>query len=260
MVSRGLISLARVVGSGARHPVVADLRDKVATWRDPRARLLRRRRRSARVTTIWGGLTAVVGAVAGGEFATAVGPGVGAYTAAGLGVLTAAVAVNSGVQTYRLYKEPLPESSVVPRALPRVGSAARAPIARLQAAETSLRTQLSQLAALGTALPVDVVSSTRSAAAGAAGRLRALAEQLQAVESARSASPAGEGAELNEAIPVLAAQLHAGVDDYGRLVAAAGRAVAASAVPGSRTEVIDATEALQGLALALRELPPQPQA
>jgi hypothetical protein len=252
-----LVRLARGLGRGARHPAVTELRERVAGWRDPRARALRRRRRAARVTTAWGGLTAVVAGVDVGEFAIAAHPGLGAYVTAGACVLLAGVTTNSGMQAYRLYREPLPPSPPRKLQLPPATSVARAPMERLAVGERSLFDVLGQLTSLQDSLPRNSVDAARGAGEEAAGRLRGLASRVQAVERARAAAPPNERASLDAAVQDLGAHLDAGVQDYGRLVAAAGRAVAAGSGNVDRQSghaVTDAIDRLQGLAAALKDL------
>jgi hypothetical protein len=61
---------------------------------------------------------------------------------------------------------------------------------------------------------------------------------------------------LDSAIAGLREQLEDGVEEYGALVAAAGRTVAAtdSGMPEAKDALTDATDRLAGLASALREL------
>jgi hypothetical protein len=257
MGTRSLLRLSRALGRGARHPAVSELRERVAGWRDPRARALRKRRRAAKITTAWGGLTAVVAGLDAGEFATAVHPGLGAYITAGACVLLAGVTTNSGMQTYRLYREPLPPSPPRKQALPPATSVARAPVERLSVCERSLFDVLGQLTSMQAALPRNSVDAARGAAEEAAARLRGLASRVQAVERARAAAPSNERASLDAAVHELGGHLDAGVEDYGRLVAAAGRTVAAGSGNGdrqSRHAVVEATDRLQGLAAALKDL------
>jgi hypothetical protein len=250
-----LLQASRALGSGLRHPAVTELRERVSGWRDPRARALRKRRRSTRFTTAWGGLTVVLAGADVGEFAF--DPGVGAYVTAGVCVLLAAVTANSGLQTYKLYRVPLPLSPPRKVQLPPSGSAARAPMERLVGAERSLFDVFGQLAGSTASLPRNSVEAARGAADEAASRLRGLAARVQTVERARSAAPPNERASLDSAVQDLRSRLDAGVDDYGRLVAAAGRAVAADTGDGDRqvkNALVDATDRLQGLAAALKDL------
>ncbi len=194
-----------------------------------------------------------------GEFATAAHPGLGAFITAGACALLAAVTANSGVQTYRLYQQPLPPSPPRKTQLPPSGSLAREPMERLTFAERSLFDVLDQLTSLQSALPRNSVDGARGAADEAAVRLRGLAGRVQAVERARAAAPPNERGSLDAAAHELGGRLDAGVGDYGRLVAAAGRAVAAGSGTGdreSRQAVVDATDRLAGVAAALRDLNP----
>ncbi|SHF34436.1 phage shock envelope stress response protein PspM [Streptoalloteichus hindustanus] len=246
-----------VVGEVGRS-LMDGLRGKVAAWQDPRAKALRQRRRASRALRFRGW----VAGISGGATATAVVTGAtpesfivggGAATA-----LFAALAVSAGLRSRRLHREPLPEAPARPPELPPVGSLAREPMERLAGAEQSLAELLRQLTVPDshgvTAVPAESVADTRDSAKEVADGLRRLAARLRAVELARDAAPASERHALEEDVVRLRAQLDEGVDDYGRLVVAAGRAVAASAGSGPRQALEDATDRLAGLAAALREL------
>jgi hypothetical protein len=150
--------------------------------------------------------------------------------------------------------------------LPARGSLAREPMLRLQRAEQALPELLSHLS---TAVPRGALDEVSVAAADAATGLRHRAAQLRAVEQARDSAPPLERAPLIDAVRALRGQLDSGVDEYARLVAAAGRTVAASsgasapapALPGSPPPqrdlaLADAADRLAALAAALEELGP----
>ncbi len=174
-------------------------------------------------------------------------------------VVFGALGVRSGIRLYRLSKITVPATPRPPE-LPRRGSVAREPMERLARSEASLAellAQLSESAEHGTApVPQLSVEQTRSTAEEAAAALRTLAARIESVERARASAPASEHAALDAAVAELRGQLDEGVEEYGSLVAAAGRAVAASSggVPQAREALTDATDRLAGLASALREL------
>jgi len=250
--------LGELLGQHLRGSVSEQLRRKVSEWRDPRARLLRRRRRALRATGAWGLVTAGFGGGAGLEVAVAHSP-VGAVVLAGFAVVTGIAGARSGTKAYRLHKTPLPDPPPSPTALPPRESAAREPMERLAAAESSLDELLRQLSRpIGGVLqvPAESLAHARAIASEAATALRAAAEQLRAVERARDHAPPMERSELVEGVRRLRGQLDEGVDGYGSLVAAAGRAVAASSHATPRRALTEATDHLAGLAAGLRELSP----
>ncbi|GDY32840.1 phage shock envelope stress response protein PspM [Gandjariella thermophila] len=248
--------LRQLVERQVRGQVAEQLRRKVAEWRDPRARLLRRRRRAVRATGAWATLTAALAGGSGLEIAVAHSP-VGAVVLGGFAAGTAVVGARSGARAYRLHRTPLPDPPPQPVSLPPRESVAREPMERLAAAESSLEELLRQLSRpIGGVpqVPAESVAQARATAAEAAAALREAAEQLRAVERAREHAPPLERGPLVEGVRRLRAQLDEGVDGYGSLVAAAGRAVAASSQAMPRRALEDATDHLAGLAAALREL------
>jgi len=235
----------------ARHGVIPVVSDVHAGWKrfnDPAARLARRKRRVARSFTLWVVLTllSVLFAVTGyfGLLGGAAGVDGALKGIVGL-LIFGTIAVRSGTKLRGLYRTQLPSRGASPP-LPPAGSAAREPIRRLRDCESSLTELLASL-------PADSVNS-RETADDAATTLRSLAERVQAIERARDNSPRDEHATLDTDLAPLVAQLQDGVEAYAGLVAAAGRAVAASS-PGADTESLTAaTDRLAGSAEALREL------
>lgn len=242
-------------------PVLAEARNKWVAWNSPEAKLARRKNRTSRALTLWimGAVLCVVWAVIGGLGLA----GGGGIPEAAPGIVGAVVfttlGVRSGLRLRQLNRVVLPVSTTPPP-LPPAGSAARAPMQRLAECEATLADllrQLSEPSSLGTApVPEMSVADARATAAEAATALRALAMRIQSIERARNAAPARERAALDSAIATLREQLEDGVENFGSLVAAAGRAVAASShgLADSRLFLTDATDRLAGLALALREL------
>ncbi|GAB3585800.1 hypothetical protein GCM10027445_63830 [Amycolatopsis endophytica] len=242
-------------------PVLSEAREKWVAWNSPEAKLARRKNRTSRALTLWimGAVLCVLWAVVGG-FGLAGGGGI-AEAAPGIfgTVVFGTLSVRSGLRLRQLNRTVLPVSTTPPP-LPPAGSAARAPMQRLAECEATLADllrQLSEPSSLGTApVPEMSVADARSTAAEASTALRSLALRIQSIERARNAAPAGERAALDSAISTLREQLEDGVESFGLLVAAAGRAVAASShgLADSRLFLTDATDRLAGLALALREL------
>lgn len=246
----------------AELPVVAEIRDKWDRWNDPAAKLRRKRRRTSRALTVWSVLTllSVLWAVVGYAGLGGAEGIQGAFSGLAATLIFGALGVRSGIRLHRLSRTPLPERhSAAPTALPPSGSAAREPMERLRRGEESLGELLAQLESPhGTsgATPEMSVDDARATAAEAASALRALAARVESIERARRSAPEDERAGLDSAVASLRTQLDEGLDEYGTLVAAAGRAVAASSagVQPAREALTDATDRLAGLASALREL------
>ncbi|NIH81237.1 phage shock envelope stress response protein PspM [Amycolatopsis viridis] len=242
-------------------PVLAEARSKWVAWNSPEARLARSKRRTTRALTLWimGAVLCVLWVVIG--FLGLAGDGGVVDALPGLfgTVVFTTLSVRSGLRLRQLNRTVLPVSAAPP-SLPPARSVARAPMRKLAECEATLADllrQLSEPSALGAApVPEYSVADARSTAAEAATALRALALRIQTIERARDAAPAGERAALDSAIGTLRAQLDDGVENFAALVAAAGRAVAASShgLADSRLFLTDATDRLAGLALALREL------
>lgn len=244
----------------ARGPVLTGVRRKIAEWRDPRARLLRQRRRAGRTSA--GGAVGT-GVLGGGTYLTwsqAMDPGFGQammdVAGVGLGGLTVAVAagtISAAARYRRLRRTPLPDPAPIAVELPLSSSRAHAPMRRLRDAEQSLHIVLRELRA-GNGVPDDSVAASRATANETASALRQVAERLQAVEGTLPHVSASDRELLRAEVNGMAEHLDEGVEGYRGLVAAAGRAVAASALPEKRELVQDATDHLAGIASGLREL------
>ncbi|GAA2661938.1 MULTISPECIES: hypothetical protein [Actinosynnema] len=242
----------------AQQGQVADqVKRRFTAWNDPRARLDRRYRRSSRALTVWAiilavfsvlGVLAVVGAV---PVAAGV---VGALGATGGAVL----AVRSGVKMRAIDAErtALANTAPPPRPpLPAKASAARYPMERLAEAEDALAELLVQLdSSRITSVPTESVEQARETGREAASAIRAVSQQLQAVERARDTAPPLQRAPLVEGVRKLRAQLDEGVDGYCGLVGAAGNVLAESAAADPSAVLDEATDHLAGLASGLREL------
>ncbi|WP_051400004.1 phage shock envelope stress response protein PspM [Haloechinothrix halophila] len=230
-------------------PFVADLAKQWEEWNEPSAKLARRKERASRGLTIWLVLATLCG--------IAVGTGSHPFIT-GLVVFTA-LAVRAGLRLRRLHRATAPLSDGKRRALPPRTSVAHEPMQRLVEARKSLRELLDQLAtphAGGPAVADDSLNAARSTATEAEEALYGLAARIVAIERARDAAPAGERRSLDSAVTTLREQLADGVDSYGSLLAAAGKAVAArgGGLGGARESLTDATDRLAGMAMALREL------
>ncbi|MEB3366989.1 phage shock envelope stress response protein PspM [Saccharopolyspora mangrovi] len=242
-----------------RGPVATEVRRKWAGWRDPRAKLVRRRRAAKRIAggsatgagvfglgAVVSWMTPIVDSVFFWQYAgetAAVGLG-GVAVAGGVG------AISAGLKYRKLKNTPLPEPSATDL-LPAPGSAARPPMQRLRDAEQTLGAALTELTSAGAGASA---AEARATADAAAAELRRGAQRLVAVESAMRYAPPGEQKELRADVERLRAELDEGVSSYGGVVAAAGKAVAASGAGEQRHQLQDATDRLAGLAAGMREV------
>ncbi|OSC42238.1 phage shock envelope stress response protein PspM [Mycobacterium decipiens] len=244
---------------------VADLADlvarKIRAASDPRARLLRRRRRALRWAWIftagvafWGLVTAVL--AAWGWFAL-------------LLQITGAVAVVMAVPAtllffrYRWLKaEPLPaQRPTNTRRLPPSGSAARPAMGALGASERGFFSLLGVIER-GAMLPAHEVSDLTDAAKRTSAAMVATAAEVVSMERAAHESASSRGY-LVPTINAYTAQLGAGVRQYNEMVTAAAQLVSSAngdAVRdvGSqqryRAELAGATDRLVSWAQAFDEL------
>lgn len=238
------------------------VRKKLALRRDPRARLLRRRRRAKNLTITAGAGTGLSGGLAFAAWAPHLAGPLAALpevlldiTTVGFGGLTAFAgicAVGAGLRYRRLRRIPLPAAAPEPVDLPPHGSRAREPMQRLRDAEQSLHRALHQLTELG--VDDGLVADVRRTAQDVTVAMRRIAERLCVVESGLPHAPENERSGLRDEIRRLRAELDEGVTGYGRLIAAAMRAVAAGGATERTRGMQDATDRLAGLAAALREL------
>lgn len=238
-------------------PMVAEVKARWLRWNEPAAKLERRKRRTSRALTLWILLTLLCALAAVTTGFGLIGAG-GASQAAGgvvFAIVFATLGVRSGLRLRELNRTQLPVSTAPPP-LPRPDSGARAPMERLGECEESLEELLRQLGQPSSLVLPESVEEARATAADAALALRGLASRVEAIERARRSSPASERKALDAAIENLLEQLDDGLDDFGTLIAAAGRAVAASGsgMQQSKDALADATDRLAGLAIALREV------
>ncbi|MBO0839981.1 MAG: hypothetical protein J2O49_04085 [Sciscionella sp.] len=277
---------------------VDEVRKRLAQRVDPVARLDRQYRGAVEWSWIWLALFLIFTAVAVYGFLPA-GPAIAAFTGTVAAALSGCVLGSRVMRVRELGAQrkaiaagtPPPPPSALASALrlPPKSSQARQPMQRLAESERTLHDLLGQLDPGHGVSPVppDAVRHARGVAEDTANALRKLAGKVVAVERAKQAAPALERGPLVDAVRELRTRLDDGVDDYGRLVAAAGRAVAASAspstlnradgstpragLPGSghlasrepskiapraahTEELTEATDRLHGLAIALNEL------
>jgi hypothetical protein len=251
-----LIKLGQTVTEQLRGPVADTVRTKVHGWRDPRAKMLRRRRRAKRATVAWSGATVLGGVWIGVEHAALFG--FAGVTAMIVTALFLYCLVGSARKTIMLHRQALPAAAPPPVRLPPGGSVAREPMRRLAEAEASLAELLVQLGTPrpgGLApLPAESLAHAQESAAEAATALRAVAAQLTAVERARDIAPMSQRGPLELGVTDLSRRLDEGLDGYLALIGTAGQAVIASSAGSPNEALLDASDRLSGLASALREL------
>lgn len=229
---------------------------KIRQAADPRARLLRKRRWSARFALFftgtflfWGLVTALLAAWTTPWWALPI-PGA-------LSVGSAWLATLFGLRWRWLRKEPLPAPRPrMGRRLPSFGSAARGPMASLAAAERSMFSLLGVMER-AELLPRSEIREITAAANEVAATMSATAADIVSMEKAMQATPSSRGS-LMPTINAFAAQLDHGVAQYQEMVNAAAQLVSTSSSPLTRqqyrNELTSATDRLLGWAQAFDEL------
>ncbi|WP_322857746.1 phage shock envelope stress response protein PspM [Mycobacterium shigaense] len=235
---------------------------KIRAAADPRARLLRRRRRalrwgllSAAVCVFWAAVTALL--AAWGWFAL-------------LLEITGAIAVVMAIPAtlllfrYRsLRAEPLPpQRPANGRRLPPPGSAARPAMYALGASERGFFSLLGVIER-GAMLPPAEIGDLTAAAQRTSAAMAANAAEVVSMERAAHASESSR-AYLVPTINALTSQLSAGVRQYNEMVTAAAQLVSSANGNGDaglvaahqryRAELVQATDRLIGWAQAFDEL------
>lgn len=236
---------------------------KISAASDPRARLLRRRRRALRwawIFTIgcvfWGLVTAVL--AAWGWFTLLL------QITGGVAVVMTIPATLLFFRYYSLKSEPLPAQRPTPmRRLPPSGSAARPAMYALGASERGFFSLLGVLER-GAMLPAAELVDLTNAAKRTSAAMAATAAEVVSMERAAHDSPSSRQY-LVPTINAYTAQLGAGVRQYNEMVTAAahlvsaangegGGAVAPLAQQRYREELTGATDRLLGWAQAFDEL------
>lgn len=249
-------ALARLAHSvpGLDGPIGTEIRRRLSEWADPRAKLLRQRRRAARslaVRSTVAGVSGVSAVVATGPSAVLLEAGFGSVA-----VIAGVAATAAGVRMRRLRRTPLPPPAPVRPALPPVTSAARTPMTLLAQAQAGLSLCLRQLRE---GVTTDYVDEIEAGAREAAAALHATSERLMAVEAALANTPPLHRAALTADVRSLCQALTSGVEQFQTLVGEAGRAVAATGhrpaqVESTRRAMLDAADRLRGLSVALGDL------
>ncbi|HEU4362402.1 MAG TPA: hypothetical protein VFR27_12980 [Mycobacterium sp.] len=232
------------------------LAQKVSAALDPRARLLRQRRRALRWGVIFG---------AGCLFWVLVTTVLASWTTpAWVLLITGVVAAGAAgpatllLLRYRWLRSlPLPaQRPGVSRRSPPPGSAARPAMSALGASERGLFSLLGVLER-GRLLPAGEIADLTAAANRTAATMAATAAEVVSMEHAVRFAPE-TGAQLAPTINAFTAQLGAGVRQYNEMVTAAAQLVASTDSPMSRQryrdELLGATDRLVGWAQAFDEL------
>jgi hypothetical protein len=244
----------------------ADLSDmvaqKISAAADPRARLLRRRRRALRWGLIftagcvfWAVVTAVL--AAWGWFALLL------ETTGFIAVVQVIPATLLLLRYHWLRSEPLPAPRPAGfRRLPPPGSAARPAMSALGASERGLFSLLGVIER-GAMLPADEIRDLTDAANKTSAAMAATAAQVVSMERAAHYSESSRSY-LAPSINAFIAQLSAGVRQYNEMVTAAAQLVSSANSNGGgalaasqqryREELVGATDRLLGWAQAFDEL------
>jgi hypothetical protein len=256
VVQRGIDAASEVADT------VANLLSAAA---DPRARLLRKRKRALRLGLFFA-FTSVFWVSVTGLLATWATP-VWALLVTGLVGAGAAFPATLLLMRYRwLRGQPLPlQRATGSRRLPPHGSAARPAMSALGASERGLMSLIGVIER-GNLLPIDEIGELSAAAHQSASAMAATAAEVVSMERAAGAAP-HLNAHLAPTINAFTAQLSAGVRQYNEMVTAAAQLVSsangrpATGPVGSpitrqryRSELSAATDRLLGWAYAFDEL------
>jgi hypothetical protein len=240
------------------------LAQKISAATDPRARLLRQRRRALRWGLVftagcvfWGLVTA--GLAAWGWFALLL------EITGGIAVAQAMIATLLLIRYRWLRSEPLPAPrSTSSRRLPPPSSAARSAMSALRASERGFFSLLGVMER-GNMLPASEIRDLTAAANKSSAAMAATAAEVVSIERAANYTPQSRSY-LVPTINAFTAQLSAGVRQYNEMVTAAaqlvssanGDAAGAATLPSAqqryRTELAGATDRLLGWAQAFDEL------
>lgn len=236
------------------------LAEKLNAAADPRAKLMRKRRRALRLglfftvsCVFWVGVTALLASWSTPVWAL--------FIPSPIAVGAAFLATLSFLRYRWLRGEPLPPQRSA-RRLPPWGSAARQPMAALAASERGLFSLLGVMER-GRMLPPDELRELSVAANQTAATMAATANEVVSMERAISSAPQSRS-HLAPTITAFTTQLDHGARQYNEMVTAAAQLVSAantgsmSSSPMSqqryRDELVNATDRLMGWAQAFDEL------
>ncbi len=247
-VVRAAAKSARRAGESAVHVI--------GRWTDPREKQIRRIRRARRRGAFLGSATGVATASTAG-LAVASAP---EWTMIATGGSAAVLAVPTAfaiASFRRLRSQPLPAGRLVKVILPPRTSAAFQSMGRLLGAQQSLH-ELIGILTRSEFLDAGEVAETADVASSAVRALTDMAVDIVAMERA-AGSNARAGVHLGPTIANAAAELHIGVEQYEDLVSSAAKLTSphgprSSVVAVRKAELTEATDRLEGWAVALSEL------
>lgn len=256
--NRPAAAMAR--GVEAAGMVGASASEFLRVRRDPAEVAYRRRRAAVRRTNIWGAGVAV--GVAGGAAATvgAIDDGLTASTVFTLVLILALLiwCVTGLIRSVALLRARSRAVALIPPPQPArrpVAGPIRAEIARLDAFSDGLRQLVSMLPRDSDVPSVPIRRDVVGAADNAEQLLRQQAQEYTGIRKTAAGAPPDAVPALTRTAEALAGRITAGVEQYGRLVAAATATVAASSeLTAVATDLDGPTERLEALAIGMREI------
>lgn len=256
--NRPAAAMAR--GVEAAGVVSASAAEFLRVRRDPAEVAYRRRRAAVRRTNIWGAGVAVGTAAGAAVTVGVVHDGLTASTAFTLvlllalliwcitGLVRSAVELRARSRAVALIPPPQP-------ARRSVAGPIRAEISRLDAFSDGLRQLVSMLPADGDMPSVSIRRDVIGAADTAEQLLRQQALEYTGIRRTASGAPPDAVPALTRTGDALAQRITTGVEEYGRLVAAATATVAASSeLTAAATGLDGTTERLEALTMGMREI------
>lgn len=241
--------------------------DAARKWTDPREKQLRKTRRARRRATRYGGLSVISGAGTG-ALALASAPDWTVIAGGGATALFAVPAVFAWQKFRENRAAPLPPQRPVRRFQPHHGSAVHGAMTRLSAAEQSLY-RLVLVLEQSAAIPAGEANKIFECAISAGDSLERAAKNVAGMEYARArmhtaGDRSGAAADLASPIRMLGEHVTAGVEEIEELTATAARMTDAAlgmartgmylGLDQQREHLLDVTERVAGLTLALHEL------
>jgi hypothetical protein len=256
--NRPAAAMAR--GVEAAGMVSASASEFLRVRRDPAEVAYRRRRAAVRRTNIWGAGSAVGVAAGAAVTVGVVHDGLTASTAFSL-VLIVALLIWCLIGLVRSVVELRARSravALIPPPQPArrpVAAPIRAEIARLDAFSDGLRQLLSMLPGDRDVPSLPIRRDVIGAADDAEQLLRQQAQEYTGIRKTTAGAPPDAVPALTRTADALAQRITTGVEQYGRLVAAATATVAASSeLTVAATDLEGPTERLEALALGMREI------
>lgn len=256
--NRPAVAMAR--GVEAANMVGASASEFLRVRRDPAEVAYRRRRAAVRRTNIWGAGVAV--GAAGGAAVT-VGVVQGGVTASTVFTLVLILAlliwcITGLIRSVGQLRARSRAVALIPPPQPArrpVAGPIRTEIARLDAFSDGLRQLVSMLPGDSDVPSVPIRRDVIGAADSAEELLRQQAQEYTGIRKTAAGAPSDAVPALTRTADALAERITAGVEQYGRLVAAATATVAASSeLTAAATDLEGPTERLEALAIGMREI------